>query len=231
MAEQSAFDPKKIELHSVSPGIGLLEQLNLPPKAIAFIRKNQRAIWLVVSLCVILAVAASAYSSYSEYRAGKAASALDAALAAAPDNRQLLENVAKEYGSTSSGLWAQIELAVIEEKEGQLPQVISRLAEINSGLAAESPLKPLILTKLAGLYENGRQYDKALAHYTELATNEGFAAEAYRAMGRINEQLGKKEAAAAMYTQYLETAGSSPGQGTTDPTREMIQYRLNLLKK
>jgi predicted negative regulator of RcsB-dependent stress response len=231
MAEQSAFDPKKIELHTLGPGMGLLEQLNLPPKAIAFIRKNQRAIWLVVSMCVVLAVAASAYSSYRDYRAGKAASALDAALAAAPDNRQMLESVAKEYGSTSSGLWAQVELAVLEEKEGQLPKAITRLAEINIGLSTRSPLKPLVLTKLAGLYENGQQFDKALALYTELAANEGFAPDAYRAMGRVNEQLGKKEDAVAMYAQYLETTGSQPGQGATDPIREMVQYRLNLLKK
>ena len=231
MAEQSAFDPKKIELHTLGPGIGLLEQLNLPPKAIVFIRKNQRTVWLVVSMCVILAVAASAYTTYRDYRAGKAASALDVALAAAPDNRQMLESVAKEYGSTSSGLWAQLELAVLEEKEGQLPEAITRLAAINTGLAARSPLKPLVLTKLAGLYENGQQFDKALALYTELAANASFASEAYRAMGRVNEQLGRKEDAAAMYAQYLETTGSQPGQGATDPIREMVQYRLNLLKK
>jgi predicted negative regulator of RcsB-dependent stress response len=231
MAEQSAFDPKKIELQQLGPVMGLLEQFNLPPKAITFIRKNQQAIWLTISMCVLLAVAISAYTAYVDHRAGKAAAALDAALIAKQDNRQMLEKVVQEYGSTASGLWAQIDLAFLEDKEGQRPKAISRLVEINAGVSAKSPLKPLVLTKLAGLYENEQQFDKAIALYTELAVNEGFAPAAYRALGRVNEQLGKKDEAAAMYGKYLELTGSKSGQGKADPIREMIQYRLNQLKK
>ena len=231
MAEQSAFDPKKIELQPLGPAMGLLEQFNLPPKAITYIRKNQRAIWVAVSACVVLAVAVSAYTTYRDYRADQAAAALDAALVAKQDKRQVLEKVVLEYGSTSSGLWAQIELAFLEDKEGQRPKAIARMAEINAGLSARSPLKPLVLTNLAILHENEQQFDKALALYTELAASEGFATEAYRAMGRVNEQLGKKDEAAAMYGKYLESAGAQSGQGKADPVRDMVQSRLNQLKK
>ncbi len=231
MAEQSAFDPKKIELQPLGPAMGLLEQFNLPPKAIAYIRKNQRAIWVVVSTCVVLAVAVSAYTTYRDYRADQAAAALDAALIAKQDKRQVLEKVVLEYGSTSSGLWAQIELAFLEDKEGQRPKGIARMAEINTGLSARSPLKPLVLTNLAILHENEQQFDKALALYTELAASEGFAPEAYRAMGRVNEQLGKKDEAAAMYGKYLESVGAQSGQSKADPVRDMVQSRLNQLKK
>ena len=88
-----------------------------------------------------------------------------------------------------------------------------------------------MLSKLAGLYELEQQSDKAMGLYTELSGNEWFAAEAYRAMGRLHELAGKKEEAAAMYGKYLELTGSQVGQGKADPTRDMVQSRLNQLKK
>jgi predicted negative regulator of RcsB-dependent stress response len=185
----------------------------------------------VVTACAILAVAVSAYTSYRHYREGKAASALDLALAAKQESRPLLEKVVQEYGSTPSGLWAQIELAFLEEKEGQRPKAISRFAEIEAGLSPQSPLKPLVLSKLAGLYENEKQFDKALVKYGELTGKESFAPEAYRAMGRVNEQLGKNAEAAAMYGKYLELTALQAGQEKNDPVREMVQSRLNQLKK
>ncbi len=231
MAEQSAFDRKNIELQTLAPPMGLLEQFNLPPAAITFIRRNQRTLWIGVAVLVMLVVAVSAYTSYRQYRVGKAASALDAALVAKQDNRQLLDKVVQEYGSTPSALWAQIELAFLEEKEGESSKAITRLEEINAGLGTKSLLKPLVLSKLAGLYENGQQFDKALALYSELAGREGFAPEAYRAMGRVNEQQGKSADAATMYGKYLELTNVQGGQGKADPVREMVQSRLNQLKK
>ena len=48
---------------------------------------------------------------------------------------------------------------------------------------------------------------------------------------RLHELAGKKEEAAAMYGKYLELTGSQVGQGKADPTRDMVQSRLNQLKK
>lgn len=231
MAEQTTVDRDAIKLQPLAPPMGLLEQFNLPPKTIALIRRNQGAIWTVIVLGVVLALAISGYSTYREYQEDKAASALDAALIAKQGNRQLLDKVVREYGANAAGLWAKIELARLEEKEGQRAKAISRLEEINAGLAAGASLKPLILSKLAGLYELEQQADKALGIYTELSGNEWFAAEAYRAMGRLHEQAGKKEEAAAMYGKYLELTGAQIGQAKADPTREMVQSRLNQLKK
>ena len=231
MAEQSAFDRKNIELQTLAPPMGLLEHFNLPPAVIKFIRRNQRAIWTAVTCVVILIVAASAYTSYRQYRIEKAASALDAALIATQDKRQLLDKVAQEYGSTPSGVWAQIELGFLDEKEGQGVKAITRFEEINAALAAKSLLKPLVLSKLGALYENEKQFEKALVLYGELAGRQGFAPDAYRAMGRVNEQLGKTAEAAAMYGKYLELTAVQGGEGKADPVREMVQSRLNQLKK
>jgi predicted negative regulator of RcsB-dependent stress response len=231
MAEQSAFDRENIELQTMSQTPGLLEQFNLPPAVIVFIRRNQRTIWLAVAACLIVVVAVSVYVSYRDYRSGKAASALNVALMAPKDNRQLLEKVGQDYSSTPSGLWARLELAFLDDKEGQEVQAITRLEAIKTDLSAKSLLKPLVIGKLAVLYENGKQFDKALALYTELATQEGYTIEAYRALGRVNEQLGKKAEALAMYTKYLESADVQAQQATNDPVREMVQSRINQLGK
>jgi len=230
MAEQNNFDRDAIKLQPLTP-VGLLEQFNLPPKAIRFIRRHQRAIWLTLSAGIVLALAVSGFTTWREYQEDKAASALETARIAKQDNRQMLEKVVQEYGSTSSALWAKIELAWLEEKEGQRPQAISRLAAINTDLAARSPLKPLVLTKLVGLYEQEQQFDQAIAIATELAAIDGFAPAAYRALGQLHELAGKKEAAAAMYGKYLELTGAQADQGKADPMRDIVQSRLNQLKK
>ncbi|MGE4558737.1 MAG: tetratricopeptide repeat protein, partial [Desulfobulbus sp.] len=135
------------------------------------------------------------------------------------------------YGSTDSALWAKVELAALTRQAGQADAAIKELESIRSGLAAKSPLMPLLLAKLAVLYENEHQLDKALALYTELSSRENFAAEAYRAMGRVDEQLGKKEDAVAMYGKYLDSESGQSRPGQSNPIREMVQSRLNQLKK
>jgi tetratricopeptide (TPR) repeat protein len=231
MAEQSGFNPKNIELQTLGPALGLLEQFNLPPGAIKFIRRNQRTLWIVVVGCVTLAVAFAAYASYRQHRIVKAASALDAALVVRQDSRALLEKVVQEYAATPSGWWAGVELGLLDAREGQTGGAITRFEAINATLAPQDLRKPLVLGKLGGLYEIEKQWDKALLVYGDLAVVEGFAADAYRALGRVNEQLGKNAEAATMYQKYLEMTKPQGEQGKSDPVREMVQTRLNLLKK
>ncbi|MDD2462424.1 MAG: tetratricopeptide repeat protein [Desulfobulbus sp.] len=231
MTEPATFDPNNLKLQPLGPPEGLLEQFNLPPKLIAFIRRNQRGLWAACIAVVVLSLGGAGVNAYRDHRAQQAASALDAALLAPKDNKTLLEKVAAEYESTDSALWAKVELAGLSERAGQTTTSISDLQSINSALAAKSPFKPLLLNKLAALYEDEHQLDKALALYTELSSWEYFAAEAYRALGRVNEQLGKKEDAVAMYSKYLDSESSQTRQGQGNPVREMVQSRLNQLKK
>ena len=229
MAEQNTVDRDAIKLQPLAP-VGLLDQFNLPTKTIRFIRRHQRIILTTLSALVVLAVVVAAYSTYREHVAAKATAALDAALDAKQDNRRLLEEVVRGYGSTSAGLWARIELGFLDEREGQRAQAIARLTEVNAGLGRGTHLKPLLLNKLAGLHEQERQFDQAIALATELATIEGFAPLAYRTLGRLNEQMGRKEEAAAMYGKYLELTEGAAGPGGADPIRDMVQTRINLLK-
>ena len=53
MADQSAFDRKQIETSAMSETTGILEQLNLPPAFVSFLRKNQRMLWAIVIVAAV----------------------------------------------------------------------------------------------------------------------------------------------------------------------------------
>ncbi|MCL1980468.1 MAG: tetratricopeptide repeat protein [Proteobacteria bacterium] len=231
MAEQNSIDRDTVKFQPLTQA-GLLEQFNLPRKAVLFIRRHLWLIWLAVTVILVVVLGTAGFSTWREYQEEKGAAALDAALAAKQDNRKLLEQVALDFSSTSSGRWARIDLAFLDEQEGQRTQAIGRLTEINAALSASSPLKPLVLTKLAGLCENEKQFDQAVAFNTELAAlGNNFAASAFQALGRLNEQMGKPDEAVAMYNKYMELTAIQPGQGMANPMRDMVQARLNQLEK
>lgn len=231
MTEPATFDPNNLKMQPLGPPQGLLEQFNLPPKMIAFIRRHQRALWATLLTAVALSLAMAGYNAYVDYREQQAASALDAAILAPRDNALLLEKVVAEYGSTESALWAKVELAELAGGEGQRAASIATLESINSVVRGKSALKPLLLNKLAVLYENEHRLEEALAMYTQLSAWENFSAEAYRALGRVNEQLGHNEQAVIMYGKYLESESGQLRQGQVNPVRELVQSRLNQLKK
>ena len=231
MAEPSAFDRENIKLQPLGPPPGLLDQFNLPPAFVAFVRRNRRLLTIAALVCAAAALAVSGYTTYREHRATKAASALDAALTASSGNRQLLEQVARDFSRTPSAVWARIELARIDEREGKRAEAIAGYEAVKAGLSARSLLRPLVLTKLAGLVEQEKQWDRALALYGELAAIIGFEAEAARALGRVNEQAGRTAEAAAAYARYLELTAPKDGKAVNDPEREMIRFKLNQLKK
>lgn len=231
MTEPGTIDPNNIKFQPLGPPEGLLEQFNLPPKVIAFMRRYQRILWGVVIAVVVLSLSIAGVNAYRDHRERLAASALDAALIAKQDRKALLEKMVAKFGSTDSALWAKLELASLEERAGQAAKAIEQLEGIKAGLPAKSLVRPLLIGKLAALYENEHQLDKAVGLYTELTGWESFAAGAYRALGRVNEQLGRREEAIAMYGKYLEAETAPSFQGGADPVREMVQSRLNQLKK
>lgn len=230
MAEPSAFDRENIKLQPLGPPPGLLDQFNLPPAFVAFVRRNRRPLLIVAALCATLALGISGYTTYRDHRAGKAASALDAALIAGTGSRSQLEQVVSEFASTPSAMLARIELARLDEREGQRTAAIAKYEAVKAGLGKGSLLKPLVLTKLAGLLEQDKQWDRALALYTELAAVGGFEAEASRALGRVSEQAGRKAEAAAAYAKFLELTAVTDPQAKDNPEREMIRFKLNQLK-
>nr|WP_320009824.1 tetratricopeptide repeat protein [uncultured Desulfobulbus sp.] len=231
MTEPTPLDPNNPKLQPLGPPEGLLEHLNLPPKAIKYLRRYQRQIWIGCVTVIVLSLAVAGYNAYRERQAQRAASALDAAILAVTENKAKLKQVIADFGSTESALWARVELASLAEEEGESGLAMKELESIQAELGSSTSLTPLLLSKRAVLYENDKQLDKALKLYTELVQWDTFAAEAYRAMGRVNEQLGKKKEAIAMYNKYLQSESGQQRSGQANPVREMVQSRLNQLQK
>lgn len=232
MADQSAFDQQHIEVQAMSEVSGLLDQLNLPPAVISFMRKNQRMLWGIVIAVATVVVAVALYSSYRTYQINKGLSALDSALQADEKNRvSLLTEVAEQYASTPSGPWARLELAKIAADKGDISNAITALEQVNGGISEKNPLKPLLLYRLAGFNEQKPDLDKAANFYTKLEAYPGFAADAHYAKGRIFERLGKNDEAINQYQQYLTlTATDSTSGSQPDPTRTMIEYTIKKLQ-
>jgi len=232
MADQSAFDRNHIETTAVSETSGILDQLNLPPALHSFLRKNQRTIWIIVSIIVIAVVTVALYDSYRKYQTNQAISALDTAKLAENDKRvELLQQVAEKYSSTPSGLWARIELAKTAAEKEDLATAIAELDKVNTNISGKNPMKPLVLYRLAGLHEEKGDLEAAIALYQELVNFSGFAADAHYAMGRVYVAMDEKPEAVAQYNQYLSlTEEAAGGNGQQDPIRSQVEYTIKQLQ-
>lgn len=231
MSEQNPFNRRHIEQSAAVAAPGLLDQLGLPPELISFLRKNQRTIWIVVGLVVFSITTVSLYGSYRSYRDEKAASALTEAMKAEGAKKQeLLTRVTDRYGSTSSGIWAKVELARLSVAQGEQDRAVEELYAVKRSIAKNNPVMPLLLYNLGALHENRKEAEQAIGAYSELAAYSGFEAIAYKAMGRMYEQQGNREQALEMYRQYLAAGEGDAAVQGFDPDREMIQAKINVLE-
>ena len=231
--QQSAFDLKHIEETAAVETSGVLDQLNLPPAMTDFLRKNQRTIWIVVGVVAAVVTGIALYDSYRNYTLNKAAVAFDQALLLeGAQKKAALQQVADSYRSTPTAIWSLVELAHMDQDAGEIKGAIDKLLAINSGLAKQSLLKPLVLVNLAGLYEQDKQPEKALPVYQELQAIKGFEVQAVSSLGRVYETQGNREKAIEMYQQYLTlttSEGAVPQQD--DPVRTMVRAKLNRLQR
>ncbi len=231
MSQQSAFDRQNIEESAVIQPPGLLEQLNLPPAMIAFIRKNQRILWIITACVSVVVVTTALYKQYSDHREERAASVLTAALQEEGSSKQeMLAGVVDEYGSTSSGLWARIELAHLSVEDGDLDKAIQEYIGVQNEVSDTNPVRPLILYALGALHEKNNELDKAIASFEELKTYKGFEESTYEDLGRIYEQKGDKAKAVEMYKKALGDESEANPLQPGNPARETIQARINYLQ-
>lgn len=232
MSERSAFDRQNIEESAVTPEPGLLEQFNLPPDVVTFLRKNQRIIWFIVGSIFLTIVAVALYNQYTEHKEEKAASALATAMQEEGDKKsESLAKVVAEYGSTSSGMWGRIELAHIAAKEGDLAKAIQEFNWMKSEVSKDDPLMPLVLYALGVYHEKNNEPDKAVNAFNELSIFKGFEASSYEAMGRIHEMQGDKAKALDMYRKSLEPGMEGESTLAANPNREIIQAKINSLEE
>ena len=147
-----------------------MEELNLPPEVISFVRKNSRNLQICLIIFVILVFSWIFYDYYSERQENKSASLLASAMQIEAKEEKLfvLGKVVAEYSGTDAALWGKLELAHLDYEEGAFDAAVAKYEEIAAKLPADSSLVPLVRINLAQSYEETGQYDQAIAQYNLL---------------------------------------------------------------
>jgi len=211
MGNESAFNKKLAAETNLDKVEGLLDHLNLPPKLIDFIRANHRAIQLVIAIVIVVVVVWSLYGSYRERISVEASTALSAALATKPDEQaDALRAMADKYSSTSSAIWAKVELAHLDMKNGAFADASKKYAALLVDLQKSNPLYPLVLFGLAQSMEAEKRYEEAYGQYDQLKNIQGYEQIGYLGMGRLEEAQGNNEKAIAIYNDFLLSLGDDP---------------------
>jgi len=229
MSAQSLFSKKNIKSQQPGTSRGLLEELNLPPELISFIRKNSRNLQICLIVIAILAVGWVFYDYYSGIQEKKGASLLASGLQSESTEQrvQILDNVIKEYGRTDAALWARIELAHLDYKEGRYEAAAAKYSEVLDGLSTDNPLAPLTRLNLAQSYEQAGQLDQAIAQYNTLKNNTGFSNQSYLELARLYKAKNDPAQARTAYQQLLSGLEDTP-----DPVlKSQVEANLAALDK
>jgi predicted negative regulator of RcsB-dependent stress response len=228
MASDSAFNKRLTAETTLDKVEGLLEHFNLPPRVIRFIRANLRLIQFAVAILVAAIVFWSLYSSYREQQREAGASALSKAMLESQDSQaKALVKVAEEFASTSSALWAKIELAHLDMQKGAFVDAGEKYRTVLSEINNSSPLHPLVLFSLAQSLEAAKKFPEADKEYDLLKNRKGYEYIAYSAMGRLEEVQGNNEKAIAVYNNFLLSIGDDPSFAQA---KEQIEGKIARLK-
>lgn len=228
MASESAFNKRLTTETTFDKVEGLLEHFNLPPKVISFIRGNLRMFQIGIAVIIAAIVFTSLYGSYRERLREEASSALAKAMQQGKESQaEALQKVSAAYSSTSSALWAKIELAHLDMQNGSFSEAGEKYRKILVGTKSSDPLYPLVLFSLAQACEADKKFPEATKEYDLLKGLKGFEHIAYSGMGRLEEVQGNIEKAIAIYNNFLLSIGDDPSFAQS---KEQIDGKIARLK-
>lgn len=228
MGSENAFNKRLTAETTMDRVEGLLEHFNLPPKAITFIRVHQKTIKITLIVLLVAVVSGSLYKTYRENVREEASSALAAAMRqSGTEQTDALQKVVDNYGSTASALWAKIELAHLDMKNGAYAEAGAKYGKILGEVEKSSPLYPLVLFGIAQAYEADKRYAEAISQYDALKTIKGFEHLAYTGIGRIEEMQGNFDRAIAVFNEFLASIGDDPSMARA---KEEVDSKIARLK-
>lgn len=231
MSTESAFNKRLTEETTMDQVEGLLEHFNLPPKTIAFIRKNQRMIQVVIGIVVIAVVAWSLYGSHVEKQREEAATALSLAVEQdAGSMAPALQDVINQYGGTSSAIWAEVELAHLDMKNGEFTGAAEKYKALVAKSDTTGPLYPLVVFGLAQAYEAEKNYVEAGKQYDVLKEITGYAPIGYTGLSRLEEVQGNIDKAIAILNNFVLSAAEDPAFTQSRSELEAKIARLKALQ-
>ena len=210
MAKEDIFEKEYVDERDKNNLEGLLEQLNLPPAAVKFVKENKRMVQAGIAVLVIAVVAWALYGSYRDNQIKKSSEALFAAQDLS--GQQMLDKLAqveKDFGGTDAGLWAGINAAQELMKNGQMSEAQQKFTEVRANLKATSALWPLVTVGIAQAAEATGDFQRAADEYGSLMDLEGYKDIGFLGSARVLELQGNNENALELYEQYLAELGPS----------------------
>jgi len=228
MSSQHSVFTKKHEEVIAQDQKAILEEMNLPPAVISFIRGHEKQIKIVLATAFLLVVAWEGFSWYQAQRLEKSSAMLYNALKAADSGRQAehLQALINAYGGTGSAAWAKVELGHLAFKEGRFDEAAERYRAVLDDIGRDNPMYPLVQYILAQALENQGEYDGARDLFLQLAETKGFAGPGYLGLARVYEKQGDMEQAASYYQEYMNL----PETQASATTREWVRAKISRLK-
>ncbi len=224
MTEPTVFSKKHSEALAQDKR-AILEEMNLPPVIIEFVRTNGKALQLTIAVLVIAILGWEGYGKYTTVQRDRSADMLYQAMKADGDQRtDQLKGLSAKYGKKDSGLWGTIELGHLAFKDGKFQEAATLYETAIRSISTSSPLLPLVQFNLAQTYENLPDQAKAKATYQALADTKGFAGEGNLGLARIAELEGKQDEARTQYQSYVDLPESKDG-----PTKDWVKNKLQAL--
>ena len=228
MAAESAFEKKHVEPTVENNLSGLLDQMNLPPGIVEFVRTHQKIINIGLIVLVLVVVVWSLYGSYREKQINQASSALSLAMSEPADMKvAALEKVKEEYSSTDSATWAQVELAHLDMAQGNYMEAVTKYSQIRDDLSETNPLHPLVSLAIAQAFESQKEYDKSYKEYEAVKNVGGFQAVATLGMARIYEAQQKYTEALGVYEDYQT---SFEGASLNNSIKVFVEEKIARIK-
>lgn len=228
MSEHSAFEKLHVDDRDKADLGGLLEQLNLPPVFVQYVRKHQKAIYIILAVITIAVVAWALYDSYTDKKIVESNSALAVALKLENEEKlQALQAVLEDFSGTEAAIWAKVEIGRYHVKKNEMDKALEQYSAVRNEISDDNPLTYLLTFGIAQAAEALNNYDKAIAEYDSLKQIKGYEGIAYNGTARIYEVQGNIERAVNEYEQYL---GSLPGGLDSNPEKLYISEKITTLK-
>jgi predicted negative regulator of RcsB-dependent stress response len=227
MSDQSAFNQNQVAENAYVEPSGVLDQLNLSPSVVGFIRKNKRALQVGAISIAVVVITGSVYKSYHTSRLENGAASLAISMEAEGTARiTALQQVTADYSGTPSALWADVELGHQAMKDGDFAAAEKYYQQVLTKTSDSNPLYGLLTFGVAQAQEAGARYDAASASYSALKDIDGYKDEGFMGMARVLEADSKNSEALAVYEEYL---GSFLGEKNNPQLIRMIKEKITRL--
>ena len=228
MSEHSAFDKLHVDERDKADLGGVLEQLNLPPAFVAFVRRNQKAIYIGLSVVAVCVVVWSLYDAHIDKMKTASSSALAVAQKLDGEKRLgALKDVEKEYSGTGAALWATIEIGRYHMEQDDFDTALTYYQTLRKEIETDNPLYQLVTFGVAQAEEALGKFEEAVSEYDTLKTVTGYESIGYNGTARIYEVQGNLERAVNEYEQYM---GTMTGSSVNNPEKLYIEAKLSALK-